>query len=71
MPERARKRVPDHRSNVSKGSLPKSPPTHPQNMEDPRLHKESELSESRESNSEKYGGAVPETMWKQVRAILY
>ena len=70
MPERTRKRVPDHRSNVLKRSLPKSP-THPQNTEDPRLSKESEPSDSRESNSEKYGGAVPETMWKQVRAILY
>ena len=34
------------------------------------LKEESE--ESREvSNSERYGGAVPETVWKQMRVVLY
>ena len=29
MPNRERKRVPDDRSDILKGSLPKSPPAHP------------------------------------------
>ena len=29
MPDRERKRVPDDRSDILKGSLPKSPPAHP------------------------------------------
>ena len=31
MPERERKRVPDHRSDVLKGALPQGPPAHPRN----------------------------------------
>ena len=33
MPHRERKRVPDHRSDVLKGSLPQGPTAHPRNME--------------------------------------
>ena len=33
MPDRERKRVPDNKSDILKGSLPKSPPTHPWDME--------------------------------------
>ena len=32
MPDRERKRVPDHRSDVLKGSLPQGPPTHPSSL---------------------------------------
>ena len=42
MPDRERKRVPDHRSDVFSGSLTQSPPAHPRNTEDPRLSEESE-----------------------------
>ena len=42
MPDRERKRVPDHRSNVLKRSLPQGPPAHPRNTEDPRLSEDSE-----------------------------
>ena len=34
MPESERKGVPEHRSNVLKGSLPQSPFAHPRNTED-------------------------------------
>ena len=34
MPDRERKGVPDHRSDVLKGSLPQGPPAHPRNTED-------------------------------------
>ena len=34
MPDRERKRVPDHRSHVLKGCLPQGPPAHPRNTED-------------------------------------
>ena len=37
MPDRERKRVPDHRSDVLKGSLPRGPPAHPRNTEDPSI----------------------------------
>ena len=46
MPDRERQRVPDHRSDVLKGSLPQGPPVHPRNTEHPslqRLSKESEM----------------------------
>ena len=33
MPDRDRKRVPDHRSDVFKGSLPQGSPAHPRNTE--------------------------------------
>jgi len=42
MPDRKRKRVPNHRSSVVKGSLPKNPPAHPGNTEDLRLSEETE-----------------------------
>ena len=32
MPDRKRKGVPEHRSNVLKGSLPQGPSAHPRNM---------------------------------------
>ena len=41
MPDRERKRVPDHRSDVLKGSLPQCPPAHPRNTENLRLSDES------------------------------
>ena len=34
MPDRERKGVPEHRSNVLKGSLSQGPSAHPRNMED-------------------------------------
>ena len=34
MPDRERKGVPEHRSNVLKGSLRQCPSTHPRNTED-------------------------------------
>ena len=37
MPDRDRKRVPDHRSNVMKGSLPQGPPVHPRNTASPSI----------------------------------
>ena len=37
MPDRERKRVPDHRSNVLKWYLPQGPPAHPRNVEDPSI----------------------------------
>ena len=40
MPDRERKRVPDHRSDVLKGSLSQGPPAHHRNMEYPRLSEE-------------------------------
>ena len=44
MPDRERKRVPDHRSNVLKGSFPQGPSDQPRNMEIEysRLSEESE-----------------------------
>ena len=42
MPDKKRKRVPEHRSNVLKGSLPQGPSAHPRNAEYPRLSEESE-----------------------------
>ena len=57
MPDRERDRVPDLRSNVSKGSLPQVPPAHPKNTEDPsippRLSEESERESRDEANSER------------------
>ena len=48
MPDRERKRVPDHRSDVLKGSLPQGPSAHPMNTEDPSIP-----SEQREQEREK------------------
>ena len=42
MPDKERKRVPDHRSDVLKGSLPQDPPAHPRNTD--------EISEAAELN---------------------
>ena len=45
MPDRDRKGVPEHRSNVLKGSLPQGPSAHPRNTEKceyPRVSEESE-----------------------------
>ena len=38
MPDRERKGVPDHRSNVLKGSPPQGPSAHPRNTEDVSIH---------------------------------
>ena len=37
MPDRDRKRVSDHRSDVLKESLPQGSPAHPRNTEDPSI----------------------------------
>ena len=37
MPNRERKRVPNHKSDVLKWSLPQGPPTHPRNSEYPSI----------------------------------
>ena len=42
MPDTKRKRVPDHRSDVLKGSLSQGPSSHLRNTEDARLSEESE-----------------------------
>ena len=42
MPVRERKRVPDHRSDVLKVSLPQGHPAHPRNKENPMLSEDSE-----------------------------
>ena len=44
MPNKERKRVPDDGTNALKGSLSHGPLAHPQNTEDLRLSKESEVS---------------------------
>ena len=40
MPYGERKRVPDDRSDILKGSLPKGPPAHPLDTENPSIEKE-------------------------------
>ena len=55
MPDRERKRVPDHRSIVLKGPLTQGPPAHTRNTEYPsypRLSEESEK-ESRDEATQK------------------
>ena len=42
MPDRERKRFPDHRSDVLKGYIPHGPLAHPGNMEQLRLSEESQ-----------------------------
>ena len=42
MPVKERKRIPDHGSDVLKGSHPHGPPAHPRHTEYPRLSEESE-----------------------------
>ena len=73
MPDRESKRIPDHRFDVLKGSLPQGPPAPPRStkirvFETERREPDGEY---RWSNSERYAEAVPEPMWKQMRAILY
>ena len=51
-PDRERKRVPDHRSDALKGSVPQGPPAHPRNTEYPRLSEESEK-ESRDETTQR------------------
>ena len=38
MPDRERKGVPEHKSDVLKGSLPQGPSAHPRNTEDVSIH---------------------------------
>ena len=72
LPYRERKRVPDDRSDILKGSLPKSPPAHPWDTENLSIWGWTKRMRRRiEVKQERYGGAVPEILWKQVRAILY
>ena len=73
MPDRERKGVPEHRSSVLKGSVSQGAPAHSRNMEDAsicswakRAGRRVEMKYLRE-----VWGAVPETVWKQMRAILY
>ena len=71
MPDRERKRVSDHRFDALKGSFPQGPPAHPRNTEYLQLSESlMREGEKRWSNSERYGGAAPETVWKKMRAIL-
>jgi len=69
-PDRERKRVPNDRSNISNGSLPQGPSVHPRKTEDPSIRGCAKTARRRVV-MKRYGGAVPETMWKQVRTILY
>ena len=73
MPDRERKRDPDDRSDVLKGCLPLGPPAHLRNTEDPSIRgcteRREREGEERQSNTERYRGAVPETMWNYVRGI--
>ena len=69
MPNRERKRVPDDRSDILKGSLPESSCT-------PLGHEKSEYLRLNEENEKENRGeatrrGTEEIMWKQVRAILY
>ena len=52
MPDREKKRVPDHRSDVLKGSLLQGPLAHPWNTEYLRLSEESEK-ESRDKATQR------------------
>ena len=73
MPDRERKRVPDDRSDILKGSLPESSctPLGQGKSEYLRLNEKNEK-ENRDKATQRWNrGAVPETMWKHVRAILY
>ena len=51
-PDRERKRVPDHRSDALKGSVPQGPPAHPRTSKYPRLSEESEK-ESRDETTQR------------------
>ena len=58
MPERERKRVPYHRSNILKESHPQGPPAHPRNMEYLRLSEESEKESRDEATQRSMGDCV-------------
>ena len=60
MPNRERKRVPDHRSDVLKGPLPQGPPAHARNTEYPSIRgwAEENEKESRELWSNSKNGKV-------------
>ena len=62
MPNRERKRVPDHRSDVLKGFLSRGPLAHPRKHEiseaKKRMRKRGEMKQLRET-------------WKRMRDILY
>ena len=47
MPNRERKRVPDDRSDILKGSLPKSPPAHPWDTEEKEVENTDEATQRR------------------------
>ena len=59
------KRVPDHRSDVLKRSLPQDPSAHPRNTDDSteylKLIEDSKNGCRDEDKKKRYGGAVPET----------
>ena len=62
MPDKKRKRVPEHRpSNVLKGSLPQGPSAHPRNTEYRRLSEDSE----KESRDEVTQRGMEEVYQKQ------
>ena len=56
MPNRERKRVPDDRSDILKGSLPKSPPAHPWDTENLSIYRRDFLKiiKKRKTSSDKY-----------------
>ena len=64
MPDRERKGVPDHGSNVLKGSLPRGPSAHPRNTEDASIREESE----KESRDEATHGGMEELYQNNVEA---
>ena len=47
MPDRERKRVPEHRSDLLKGSLPQGSPAHPRNTEYPSIRGRAKRTKSR------------------------
>ena len=67
MPDRDRKRVPDHWSHVLKGSLPQGPTAHPRNMEYLRLKLVKEESE-KESRDEATQRGKEEQYQRQCRS---
>ena len=52
MPDRERKRVPEHRSDVLKGSLTHVPPAHPRNTEYPSIRQRVSEESEKESRDE-------------------
>ena len=73
-PDRKRKRIPDHGSDVLKGSLPHCPRVLQPILGTWKIWvskaEQREQEEQRWSSSERYGGAVPETMWKQIESYF-